>query len=182
MPELFQEYLSDQISLGWLIPLLSIVFLIIYLDKFIKAVQGLGRNVLAAWKWVKKYITDLNSKYESSQDTKPVEKSSKVKRQIVSRKNFIESGSNSDGEWYRYNNGQQTCRGSITLDPTKFEFEKAKPFPKGFRTKPSIELSGDIGRVVSKEATETFIQISIDPEARTYDKKVTFEYQAHGQW
>ncbi|WP_348814405.1 hypothetical protein NFG57_12005 [Halomonas sp. H10-59] len=116
---------------------------------------------------------------DSLPETEPSqEELSKLVQDYVVNNSLVESGSNSDGEWFRYSNGEQICKGQFTAGN---ENEVRVPFPAAFTTEPSLDLSGEINRVKAKHATPSELVVDLnsnDLESATSD----FAYQARGHW
>ena len=122
--------------------------------------------------WAKPLIASL-PETEPSQ-----EKLLKLVQDYVINNSLAESGSNSHGEWFRYSNGEQICKGQFTADN---ENEVRVTFPSAFTTEPLFDLSGEINRVKAKYATPSELVVELnsdDLESASSD----FVYQARGHW
>lgn len=102
----------------------------------------------------------------------------KLVKGYVVNNSLLESGSNSDGEWFRYSNGEQICKGQFTAS---HEDEIKIPFPAAFTTEPSLDLSGEIHWVKSKYATPSEFVVDLHSE-NLGSSDANFAYQARGHW
>ncbi|MGY3931229.1 hypothetical protein ACW5WU_10190 [Aeromonas encheleia] len=86
---------------------------------------------------------------------------------------------NANGEVARYKDGRQTCKGKFSVAPGLQKQELNITFPAMFFSDPSVELSGDISRILSKRATASTMLISVTP---SNTETLEFSYQATGNW
>ena len=96
----------------------------------------------------------------------------------MNHNSLLESGSNSDGEWFRYGNGDQICKGQFTASNQQ---EVKIPFPAAFSAEPSLDLSGEINRVKTKYATPSELVVELSTSS-VGDSVSSFNYQAKGHW
>lgn len=96
------------------------------------------------------------------------------------KKQSPESGSNSDGEYIRYQDGEQICEGCFTVKPTTGESTISVTFPASFYGKPFVVFSGDRSRCKSKKIGSSSFEVVFDMA----DEKdeLLIEYQAKGHW
>ncbi|EAZ97169.1 hypothetical protein [Marinobacter sp. ELB17] len=102
----------------------------------------------------------------------------KLVQNHVNHNSIIESGSNSDGEWFRYGNGDQVCKGQFEVGD---ENEVRIPFPSEFATEPSLDLSGNVNRIKTKRATQRELLVELNSGC-VAESISEFQYQARGHW
>lgn len=91
--------------------------------------------------------------------------------------NVAETCSNSDGHWFRYHNGDQTCTGSFAVPAHETTIDV--PFPQEFIGDPAVELSGEVGCIAAKHATRRKLTVKLN---RPNTRPLEFTYQARGHW
>lgn len=99
--------------------------------------------------------------------------------EALPKSNLAESGSNSDGDWFRYHNADQTCMDTFEIPPG--QTTTPVTFPQAFWEEPSVELSGEVSQIVSKQATPTELIVEVKG-SYDRDKPLVFNYQARGHW
>lgn len=98
--------------------------------------------------------------------------------EALPKSGVAETGSNDDGEWFRYHDGSQTCRDALSIEPGQTSV--TVQFPQTFSDEPSVELSGEVSRIISKHATPTelTVQVAAAPNAAP----IELGYHARGHW
>lgn len=93
---------------------------------------------------------------------------------------IAESGVNANGEYLRYYNSVQVCKGRFFVEPKAGQEEVQVVFPAQFIGEPAVDISGEISQVASKRATESgvFIRLKSGAPKRRFE----FGYQATGHW
>ncbi|MFL9814549.1 hypothetical protein D7241_14950 [Stutzerimonas sp. VN223-3] len=90
-----------------------------------------------------------------------------------------EKGLNANGEYLRYTNGTQICQGKFTAGPESRNKEIQVAFPAQFFGDPSVEISGEVSKIISKRAKDSALLITVNPSPA---EKLEFSYKATGNW
>ena len=100
-------------------------------------------------------------------------------KEYVHQSPLKEKGFNSNGNYLRYTNGMQICQGEFSIEPGSEDKEIHVVFPAQFFGDPSVEISGEVSKIISKRAKDSTLLITISP-LRT--EKLDFSYKATGSW
>jgi len=90
-----------------------------------------------------------------------------------------EKGLNANCEYLRYTNGTQICQGIFSAGPESQNKEIQVTFPAQFFGDPSLELSGEVSKIISKHAKDSALLITVKPLPA---EKLEFSYKTTGNW
>ena len=122
--------------------------------------------------WVKKELLPLLPEQQPSP-----EELTKIVFEALPKHNVLETGSNCDGHWFRYRNGDQTCTGSFVIPAHGMEAKAIYPQP--FLDGPALELSGEVGLIRKKLGLRSELLVELHTPS---DQPLVFTYQARGHW
>lgn len=127
--------------------------------------------------WAKEEFQNLADKLPENPVSKE-ELSRLIMENLPSYNNIQESGSNDDGEWIRFRDGTQVCKGKFSVRPEENKADVV--FPKDFLEEPSVDINGkNVKRIISKEATRSGLRIRVEMGDDELDE---FTYHARGFW